>query len=377
MVWYDLTDGMRRILHETIFQELRREIIHSRKPGDWMEPESQMAKRFEVSMVTLRNATLALEREGWVRRVPGVGVQICNRRKQQHVALVLPELTVTPVPLVYHMRFASLLQSKLARLGWDTCLYLSINDESEMQGLGELKRALENHRVAAVIMTLDDCAPEHIRNAAKVSSAPIWSMTKYGQFTPAVDCNKMIPVGVEQLVARGARRIAAILPGPPLGSDPSSKSHSGQVFRAELKKRGLQVEEGWVADNSEARLPGSGWEGFRDLWSARVGRPDGLLVLDDVQFHDAARAIYELGIRVPEDIQIVTHSNKDDGYMHPFPVTRLEVDADKIAENCAAFVHELLEGRQPSPKHVDFKVLPAETRFLPVSKSKADFPQSL
>jgi len=350
---------MRKVLHETIFKQLRNEIIAVRQAGDWLEPESQLAKRFEVSMVTLRNATLALEREGWVKRVAGVGVQVLNWKKQRYVALVIPELVVRPLPLHYHLHFSTALQSKLQNLGWDAALFIMLEEENAVKGAGELMRALEAQRVSAVVSCVGDSLPKKIRKIADTVGTPVWAVHDESQNFPTVDYGEMIREGVAQLFQRGARRIAALFSGPPPGTEITGESPAVKHFCAELESWGLTPEREWIIDHSEARLPGSGWQGFRDLWAAKSGHPDGLLVLDDMLYHDAAQAIYELGIQVPQEIQIVTHSNKGDTFSHPFPVTRLEIDAEEIASLSASVLNDLLEGRTPVAKKASFKVLPA------------------
>ena len=59
---------MKKRLHEEIFAVLRQEILSRRKPGERLPSEAEMSRRFGVSVVTLRNATLALESAGFVKR---------------------------------------------------------------------------------------------------------------------------------------------------------------------------------------------------------------------------------------------------------------------------------------------------------------------
>jgi DNA-binding LacI/PurR family transcriptional regulator len=295
-----------------------------------------------------------------------VGVQVLDWRKQRYLALVLPEFVVTPRPLMYFLQFSTTLQTKLQHLGWDTSLFMMLEDENAAKGVGELVRALEGHRVLAVVSCCGDVLPPKIRKLAETAEVPVWTVDEDSRYFPSVDYGAMIQAGVQELVKGGAHRIAALFSGPPPGAESSGDSLAVKRFCAELEARGLVVEPEWIIDHSAARLPGSGWQGFRDLWSAKAGHPDGLLVLDDVLYHDAAQAIYELGIRVPSDLQIVTHSNSGDSYEHPFPVTRLEINPEEIAGLFAATLNDLLEGREPQPKRATFRVIPApKERALP------------
>ena len=133
---------------------------------------------------------------------------------------------------------------------------------------------------------------------------------------------------------------------------------ASRIFKQRLIHHGLRVAPGWVVQDTDVHLLGSGWQGFRDLWSASRERPDGLLVLDDVLYRDAARAILELGIQVPSQLRIVTHSNRGDDLVQPFPVTLLESDPDEMAAAAAEFVIQSLEGHAVPARQVPFRLIP-------------------
>jgi DNA-binding LacI/PurR family transcriptional regulator len=168
----------------------------------------------------------------------------------------------------------------------------------------------------------------------------------------------MIRSGVDHLVATGCRRVAGLFSGPSTELPGSDNGHATQVFNQRLHHHGLKTAPGRVVQDTEARLLGSGWQGFRDLWTASRDRPDGLLVLDDVLYRDAARAILELGIRVPSHLRIVTHSNRGDDLVHPFPVSLLEVDPEEMAAAAAEFVIDSLEGRTALVRDISVRLIP-------------------
>lgn len=345
---------MKNRLHEKIYAELRREILSQRKPGERLPSEAELARRFQVSIVTLRNATQALESDGLVKRISGVGVVVCERKTHGRLALVSRDVAFDPRPLYFHLRFTPLLQRNLLQAGWQTVTHLQIGSDSA--SLSDLQSEMSRGRYDAIVWALGD-VPKDFRDAAQERGV----MLLGGRDRPLVqvDSDAMILSGVDHLVAAGCRRVAGLFSGPPTELPGSDNGHAKQVFNERLHHHGLKTAPGRVVQDTEARLLGSGWQGFRDLWTASRDRPDGLLVLDDVLYRDAARAILELGIHVPSHLRIVTHSNRGDDLVHPFPVSLLEVDPEEMATAAADFIIQSLEGQSATARAIPVRLIEA------------------
>ncbi|MEI6492569.1 MAG: substrate-binding domain-containing protein [Verrucomicrobiota bacterium] len=354
---------MKKRLHEEIYAELRREILAQRKPGERLPSEAELSRRFGVSVVTLRNATLALESDGFVKRISGVGVVVCERKTNGRLALVTRDVAFHPRPLYFHLRFTPLLQRNLVQAGWETVVHLQI--ESDPCGLAELRDEIARGRYAAVIWTIGDVPKDFRAHAAKHGVTVLGGTACH---LVKVDYDAMIQKGVDHLVRSGCHRIAGLFSGPPTELPGPGDRRASRVFDQRLARHNLKSTPGWVVQDTEARLLGSGWQGFRDLWSASRERPDGLLVLDDVLYRDAARAILELGIKVPSQLRIVTHSNRGDDLVHPFPVSLLEVDPDEMAAAAAEFVIRSLEGHAVPARDIPVRLMEAgetKTKSVP------------
>jgi GntR family transcriptional regulator len=69
----------KRLLHDRIAEQLRQSILTEWQPGQRIESEAVLAKSAGVSLVTLRNAMLILEREGLIERSAGRGTFVSNK----------------------------------------------------------------------------------------------------------------------------------------------------------------------------------------------------------------------------------------------------------------------------------------------------------
>jgi DNA-binding GntR family transcriptional regulator len=75
-------------LHQQLTDVLRDEVLTTQKPGQRLPPEPKLAERFDVSILTVREALRALTQEGLLVRKQGSGTYVADRRSHQHVALV-------------------------------------------------------------------------------------------------------------------------------------------------------------------------------------------------------------------------------------------------------------------------------------------------
>jgi DNA-binding LacI/PurR family transcriptional regulator len=68
---------------------------------------------------------------------------------------------------------------------------------------------------------------------------------------------------------------------------------------------------------------------------------------------DTTRAITELGIRVPEELHVIAHTNKDlPTIKPPFEIAQLEYDPEAHADAIGAMLLKLLRGETVSEPHV-------------------------
>ena len=83
-------------LKEKLKSEIRSRLLIS---GERLAPNKELSKKFKVSQVTIRQATLALAREGYLKIIPRVGSYVTDRgqrtpsrQKSNIVALLIPSI---------------------------------------------------------------------------------------------------------------------------------------------------------------------------------------------------------------------------------------------------------------------------------------------
>lgn len=182
----------------------------------------------------------------------------------------------------------------------------------------------------------------------------VGSESSYPRSVP-IDLAGMMQLGVEHLVAQGRRRIAFMGWG-----------HRGKLADA-LRSHGLEPDPRWIRCDLPPASAGAGWEEFREIWFAREDKPDGLLISDDVLFHDAKSAIVACGASVPDDLLIVTHSNRRSFDPRPLSVSQLQIDPLEYAREIGGMMLQAIEEPGGSATRV------WSCRLIPLEASEAAY----
>lgn len=136
-----------------------------------------------------------------------------------------------------------------------------------------------------------------------------------------------------------------------------------------LRSAGIEAED-WgirVMRGRYGRIEGvqrAGMEAFAArLRQGRAWLPDLLLFPDDdVLASGCLTALACGGVRIPEDVRVVTLSNKGLGPVYPRSLARLEIDPAGFGETVARFAHGLLSGKAPSaPPALSSVYIPGES----------------
>jgi DNA-binding LacI/PurR family transcriptional regulator len=271
----------------------------------------------------------------------------------RHVA-VLMELDIGhPRTSFFFTRIVQSVRLQLESSGFRVRLYIGHTAPgTEFAGLTchDFLEDVQANRISGVIAIALPSFPEWA-HALVERNIPLVGGDAYG---PVIDHSGMIRAGVRLLVEAGRKRLALI------GSGGSAMT---AVFRDTLKEYGLEWNASWVpGTGGQPAVPGLGWRLFRQIWSARSDQPDGLLVMDDMIFQDAAMAMLEADVRVPEQLLVVSESNRGHSIHCPFPVIRLENDPDDFAKVYARLMVDLLRNKAISESQVTmpFRVVEPE-----------------
>lgn len=336
------TAGKRQLLAEQVAREYQERLLQPRKVGSRLPSVRALAKEIGVSVTTLRAAQALLAERGLLEIRHGSGVYVTDRTPQW-IGIYTALDIFQPRSSSFHTTTLHTLRKFFLERGFYAEVYVG------QLAAGEVEQQLSNRRFAADVEAgrlagiVIQSAPEtygwdkwinNLRIPAVGDNTPYHVEARYGD---------LVRQSVRHLACQGCRRIALLSYSPGAGK---------VELESALNGCGLDYYPEWERDDLHPMLSGAGWEEFREIWTARREKPDGLVVADDVLFDEAVIAIQELGIRVPEQLRIVTHANKGARRRYPFPVTEIQMDPERHAESLGGMLLKLLGGEAVEPPTV-------------------------
>ena len=140
------------------------------------------------------------------------------------------------------------------------------------------------------------------------------------------------------LIRHGCQRIAHIR-----GKDISTGIGRVVGFRESLAEAGMPIREEHIIDGRYGEDVGdqSGYEAMKHLLDLDP-RPDGVFCFNDATAIGAIKAIFEAGLRVPQDIAIVGVGNAWNSALLRVPLTTIDQNSAAIGSEAAQLAFRLL-----------------------------------
>ena len=230
----------REPLHRRIAAALRPEILRAR-PGQLLGSQNELARRFRVSALTVREALSALEEEGLIERRQGSGTYVADPARRQHVAILI-ELDIShPRTSYYYLRLTQQLRVILKEKGFRPRLYAGhVGPDTKFDGqltCHEFLEDLEAGRICGVAAVALDAHESWMRLVREKGIPVVGSGVGY-EYEVVLDVGKLVRSGIEYLTAHGRRDVVGQnLVGQPRHFhliDPRALEHGGVGLAAEI-----------------------------------------------------------------------------------------------------------------------------------------------
>jgi DNA-binding transcriptional regulator YhcF (GntR family) len=344
----------RELFFQHIARILRKEIRDQYKPGQKIPGDSDLAKRFDVSVVTVRQAVMLLLSEGMLERRQGSGTRVSEYLPPQHIALyteqdILDRRLSDYVPNLFRS-FRDFFEER-----YETRVYMGrrnlFYDGQDVPTASEremtcpaFKDAINQYQLQGVVSILADSSDTWPELAREQGIVCVGSMQSgVDQVTP--DRDLAIRQAVERLAQRGCKRIA-MLDWFNSGQDKvETLANSVRCgFREALQAQGLAFVPQWVCGDIHPGPEHVGWQAFREIWSAHHHKPDALIVADDMLFTGVVQAIDDIGISVPDAMAVSVLTSSGINLYAPFVYDRGEFGIQEYTQKLGGFFLERLEG---------------------------------
>ena len=353
-------------------------------PGYRLPSLRELAQEYGTSHSTVNEAVRQLEQEGWVKRYRRSGLRVSRILPSWAVKFLLyDEPRFWPLS-IFETLVCNGLEKALSANGYHLVLQelseQADGSEKDSSGSGAIKKLVEEARLGMLSGIVISGAPEELPSVAenmeklgKVSALPIvridHNKSYWGEACVLHDTDAAMAMQVKHLAAAGCRNIALYTPCARSLTVPREGDISN--FRSELTKAGLKVSDRHIVRETiedDARAKYGPWvyehfffETFKAHWSrwqAENNVPDGLISTDDIASRSIASVLLLKGVKVPEDLRVITYANKDSGIYYPLPFVQCQIDRGRLGEEAAKLLLKQIDGEQSIVRHARVLVEP-------------------
>jgi DNA-binding LacI/PurR family transcriptional regulator len=310
-----------------LYQQLRQQLFSRIRrgefgPGDLLPSESQLCEEYGVSVTTARRALLELVNEGVVQRRVGVGTMLAPSVRHAQLALVAADLDA----------------GDPAALG---ALIRGIGAVARERSASFAVSAVVEARAVDGVLLLPsgEVAEEHldVLEAAGTPYVVIGRDLRHRSVSCVVeDGGAAAALATGHLLQLGHRRIAFV------GAQDLLRG-----YRETLEQAGVALDRRLV------RLePADGPDEARRAVAALLReprRPTAVFAAGDALAAAACRAVREAGLRVPEDVALVSGGA---GALADPPLTTVGAGWHELGRRAARLLLDLVEGRLEPPRRV-------------------------
>lgn len=339
----------RTTLADQLAAVLRNDITRGKyRPGDVLPGIHALAQAADVSEKVPRQALAQIAESGWTVPRRGVGSVVAERGCDVAAKGRVLIYTVGTGCSYYCSSLVAALRSKLIRAGyWLQAISASVKAEND--GCRQLGEMLKEHWN----LVLECGYRSDSRRLIEASGWPFVILGDGAKSIPsavencmgdiAILCGKAVPDFVVACVRSGVKDVLQ------LEYDGGSFDVSGILGMAGVQVRTVRIpRQRYSEDVSKAAIRVVETEIRK--WHGKA--PDVILFTDDHLAQGGFLALMARGVRIPEDVRVVSLSNKGLGPVWIEPVTRLEMDALTHAAEIAKAVTAFLGGH-PFPRGME------------------------
>ena len=312
------------------------------KPGDILPTLDEFASATGVSSIVVRHAIRRLVKKGLVNPRPGVGTMVLDDSSRLwlgHVILVDFETR----PNFFFSRISGILRERLIKANY---LPYSVSVAAEEYDMGPLNAILRHP--ASLALVLGD-GHGHSRETVRTiiaAGVPVMTFSSWRRPLPDTVCNlRLNDAGAmaelaAHCVKAGVRSVAQVRLRPAVEyprrdwlSDSGIPSNTWSITPFDGLDPIENVQKGVVEFFESSRFPG------------KTGLPDLLYFDDDYAATAAIISLLRRGVRIPNDVRLVSRTHL--GSVPPFPVSlaRIEDDPFLCGEKMSDLAIKYLSGK--------------------------------
>jgi DNA-binding transcriptional regulator YhcF (GntR family) len=345
---FEVDRGRPTSLTEQVANGLRRAVMTGYyQAGEVLPTLLDMAQLLGVSAIVTRGAIKVLAKEGLVIPRPRVGIVVCEPAARPWQAQVLYLSMSGPAMYYHNMLVGTLSERLLAQRVLFEHMHLSWRER--MAGFPKVKTVLGASQIDLAVV--EGPAEDAVRMLHD-SGVPCVHITGTGQppsesAAGSVVHDNLSPYGAaaEHALACGVRTVWVL-----------SNARQETLGRAFFGTRGMRVADHVIEPVPDFPSPMcvelAGMNAMVGRLEDRTPLPDLLVFTDDFVGRGALLALSRRGLRIPEDVQVITWANRGLGPVYFKPLTRIESDGAGDGDLIADYLLQFLRHGKMRPKQL-------------------------
>jgi DNA-binding LacI/PurR family transcriptional regulator len=322
-----------KALYLQIVEDIQTKILTGQfKTGDLLGSHNQLAREYQVSLITIKRALNELLREGWLYSRVGKGTYVSrtgssNRSNDADtIGFVLTDFKNPFFTMLMHN-----IERETFQNGYN--LLFSCSSESIEKEENQIQH-FRNLGVQGLIIA----STEHVNEATPAirqlheENFP-YVMVSYVAdsdiYYVGTDHEKGAYDATSHLIQLGYRRIGYLNgePGNRLGEVRK------QGFGRALTENGLSVSENYLFSFPYKRKDYESGYAVGLSFGAMPGRPEALFAFNDFSALGFQHAVLEQGLKIPEDVAVVGFDDIRDDLRAQVPLTTVHQPVEKIGQH--------------------------------------------
>ena len=340
---FKVVHNSRKTLVEQVSDGLRTCILSGHfSVGDVLPTIRDLARMLGVSDIVTRAAIRKLTQEELINPRPKIGIQVLGRGGKTWKGRIL--LVTRSTGRTYYVNvFTAALREKLVKAGWE--LAQATVGPGPRPDFSELELQIAHPTNLAVVL-FENPAAERLLSRAKV---PFVSIGNAGERSVA----NRGRIEIDRSAASERFAAACLKAGVRSAMEVCCERFSdvGIAFRQagiSVTRQTVRIPRGTLMPEGVVRAAHAAF--LRLLADPRGCKTDLIYFSDDYLCRGALVALMQTGVRVPEDVRIVTWATRGNVPVYAKELSRLEVDPQADAVRVADFCCRVLTSGMPAER---------------------------
>lgn len=350
-----------------------RELAFQRGPEAKLPTARELCERYDTSKVTLNDTLDILEEQGILYRKPGSGIYVSPTIHRKSICILCYSYVLAPQNSPFWGMlwglFAQEAQRRQECKNEGYSFHMLLNAPEENLALSEDVIALVNAKKVHGVLAVGLVSPTY--DWLEEQGIPSVVYAGRGSAMVTADTEQGLRQALHHLAGLGCHTVgywtATIafqnqdqvyfprIAGPDLAHVARLYQEHHLAFHAQQVRR-------WDPPSLYEEIPPhilsyqqQGYQLAMEVFGQPdFPKPDGLYIEDDMLTSGAMQAFYELGIRIGQDVQIVSHANRGSSTLFGIEkyITRVEFDPAEIIQVMFDQLEKLMDGQPPEPPSI-------------------------